>query len=719
MSILTKRAACLLITWALTAPAIPQVHDDDGDDGPGKPTSEITITARRLDAARANIEPSLGAATYALTNDAVEARPSGETTTIAQILLQAPGAAQDGSGKLRVRQSQGALQYRINNVILPDGLTDLGESLSPRIAAKVELMTGALPAQYGLNTGGVVNVTTKDGVYLDGGQAELYGGSHGEIEPAIEYGGSIGKANFFVTGSYLRNRVGLPSLDGSANPPHDRTRQYEGLTYFDYVIDPKTRVALILGASDERFQLPNRTGLDAATANIGSVPFQSPLVFNGLSSIPSVQRDDSQGGINRYAVLSLLHTTDQLTFQIAGFARYSRATLSAKGVADILFTGIGRMTRDTVSSMGLQAENVYELSAAHTLRAGMTTVSDIHRGEAQTLVLPIDASGMQTAGALKQQNEASRLATRQDSLFVQDEWRPVFGVTVNIGGRVDHVKALTDRTRFSPRASLVWQPQPEATFHIGYARYFVPAPVDGVTEKPGDLALTSASLPTAAGNAVRPETDDYYDAGFQYAAGPLTAGIDAYWRRADNLIDEGIFGAAAQTASFNYAEGRVRGVELSLTYNAGRLSAWANIAVAEAQGRGIASNQYYFTLGQLSYAANHWIRAANSQTVTLSGGISYRLGVVRLSGDMLYGSGLRRTLVGGTPNGAHMPGYVQADFSAVWQVATFGKLPLDLRADIVNAFDRRYALGDGSALGASLPQWGTRRGAFLGVEQSF
>ena len=353
------------------------------------------------------------------------------------------------------------------------------------------------------------------------------------------------------------------------------------------------------------------------------------------------------------------------------------------------------------------------------MRAGATIISDIHRGQGQTLVLPIDANGNQLASPLQQQIEASRLATRRDSMFLQDEWRPVSGVTVNIGGRVDHVKAAVDQTRFSPRASLVWQPQPETTFHIGYARYFVPAPIDGVTEKPGDLASTTGRLPTAAGNAVLPETDDYYDAGFQYAAGPLTAGIDAYWRRATNLIDEGIFGAAAQTASFNYAEGHVRGVELSLTYNAGRLSGWANAAIAEARGRGIASNQYYFTSSQLSYVADHWISTANSQSMTLSGGMSYRIGVVRLSAEILYGSGLRRTLPGGAPNGLHTPDYIQTDFSAVWRVATFGKLPLDLRADVINAFDRRYALGDGSGLGASQPQWGPRRGAFVGIEQSF
>jgi outer membrane receptor protein involved in Fe transport len=304
-------------------------------------------------------------------------------------------------------------------------------------------------------------------------------------------------------------------------------------------------------------------------------------------------------------------------------------------------------------------------------------------------------------------------------VFIQDEWRPVAGVTVNIGGRVDDVRAAINQTRFSQRASLVWQPQAEATFHIGYARYFVPAPVDGLAEQPRDLVATSGRLQTATGHAVQSETDDYYDAGLQYAAGPLTADIDAYWRRARNLIDEGIFGAAAQTASFNYVQGRARGVELSLTYNAGRMSGWANAAIARTRGRGIASNQYYFTAGQLSFLADHWISITDAQTLTLSGGMSYRFGAVRLSADMLYGSGLRRTLPGSAVNGTHMPGYVQADVSAVWRVATFGQLPLDLRADVLNVFDRRYALADSSALGASQPQWGPRRGVFIGVEQSF
>ena len=188
----------------------------------------MVVTAERLDTARAAVEPSLGASTYTISNETVENRPGGETTNLNQVLLQVPGVSQGGAGQLRIRGSSGELQYRINNVLLPAGLTDLGETLSSRMAENIQLVTGALPAQYGLAVTGVVNITTKSGVYYDGGQAELYGGSQRMFEPALEYAGSVDGTNVFATGSFLQNDVGIPSPDGSADPLHDHTEQLEG-----------------------------------------------------------------------------------------------------------------------------------------------------------------------------------------------------------------------------------------------------------------------------------------------------------------------------------------------------------------------------------------------------------------------------------------------------------------------------------------------------------
>jgi hypothetical protein len=43
----------------------------------------------------------------------------------------------------------------------------------------------------------------------------------------------------------------------------------------------------------------------------------------------------------------------------------------------------------------------------------------------------------------------------------------------------------------------------------------------------------------------------------------LEVGVDAYYKKATNLIDDGQFGAAYVLTAFNYAQGENVGVELS------------------------------------------------------------------------------------------------------------------------------------------------------------
>lgn len=690
-----RRLFVFLLAMSGAMPAMAQ-QDPDGDDGPGRPVTEITVTARRLDAAQENINPALGASSYALSNDTVESRPGGETVTLSQVLLQAPGVAQDASGQLRLRQSQGALQYRINNVILPDGLTDPGDTLSARLASRVELVTGALPAQYGLQAGGVVNITTKDGVYLAGGQAEMYGGSHGMLEPAIEYGGSAGTVNYFATGQYQRDDVGIASPDGSANPRHDRTSQAEGMVYLDRVIGSRDRISVILSASDERFQIPDPRG-NAASAPVGAT-----------------RRD-----ANRFAVVSLLHTTGNLTMQVAGFARSSLAVIDTGDAGDIALSGFGRTSRETADSFGVQAEASYDPAEAHTLRGGVTINSTLHKGTMTTLAYPVDPAGVSTSPTLLALPAVDRSRRRIDSLFVQDEWRLADKVTLNLGERIDHVADGRDHTALSPRANAIWHPAPDTTIHIGYARYFLPAPIEGTSDDPVGLAGTTARLPGTFSDAVRAETDDYYDVGAQQKYGNLTLGIDGYWRRATNLLDAVQLAASYRTVDFNYGHGRNRGIELTANYVAQRLSAWANREVAQARGQQITSNQAYFTVATLAYVASHAIATSGAQEVTASGGVSYRWDSFRLAGDVLIGSGLPRTAAIGVPDGERLPAYAQVNIGAVWRAATIAGRPLDLRADIINLFDARYRLRDGTGLVPGLVAWGARRGLFVGIEQSF
>jgi outer membrane receptor protein involved in Fe transport len=233
------------------------------------------------------------------------------------------------------------------------------------------------------------------------------------------------------------------------------------------------------------------------------------------------------------------------------------------------------------------------------------------------------------------------------------------------------------------------------------------------------LRGTTGAAPTATGADIRPETDNYYDAGVQQTLGGFTVGVDAYWRDASNLLDEHRLGSTLISRAFNYETGRLRGVEVSLTYSEGPFSAWSNLAIADARGRRIVSNQFDFTPVQLAYLDTHDVHLDRDQTYTASGGASYRLGKLRLSGDFIYGSGFRRTPAAGPPNAGHLPGYLEVDLAAVFHMEGLRDRPLDLRLDVANVFDRKYQIQDGSGVAAGVSQWAPRRGVFVGLEQSF
>ncbi|MGH9564262.1 MAG: hypothetical protein ACRD3S_22645, partial [Terracidiphilus sp.] len=184
---------------------------------------EIVVSAQHLDQGRANIQTETGASTYTFNSAAISALPGADNTLLNQVILQAPDVAQDSFGQFHIRGEHNGLQYRLNGIILPEGISVFGQSLDPRFISSLNLVTGALPAEYGLRTAGIIDITTRSGIEAPGGSVSIYGGSHGEIEPSVTYGGGAGSFSYLVTGDFLRNDLGIESPDSSSNPIHDHT----------------------------------------------------------------------------------------------------------------------------------------------------------------------------------------------------------------------------------------------------------------------------------------------------------------------------------------------------------------------------------------------------------------------------------------------------------------------------------------------------------------
>jgi len=699
-----------------TALALLAAYPAFAADDSANPVETITVTAQKLNLARNGIQTQTGASTYTITAQDIENAPGGENSLLNQVILQAPSVAQDSYGQLHVRGEHNALQYRLNGIILPEGISVFGQTLDPRLASSVKMITGALPAEYGLVTGAIVDMQTKTGLFEPGGEISLYGGSHSTIEPSFDYGGSSGNLNYFVSGDFLRDNLGIESPDGSRNPIHDRTTQYHGFGYFEDILDDNSSLTLVLGTSHDQFQIPDNPG-------------QTPsFTVNGQTDFDSSKLNENQREITHYGILSYLHSQGQLDFQISGFARYSSLDYSPDVMGEVMFNGIAQSAFKKDTAFGLQAEGAYHLGD-HTLRGGIIVQTERATSDTTSEVLPADCTGSGTLADPFDCEQESSYTPGYDvplaiidnggktqntySAYLQDEWKITQELTLNYGVRYDRYEAYASEDQLSPRINAVWQIPGGTTLHIGYARYFTPPPFELVANTSvAKFVNTTASAPLLLDDVSKAERANYFDAGIDQQFENLTLGVDSYYKLSKNLIDEGQFGAPIILTPFNYKRGKQYGVELTANYNIDNFSAYWNAGLEHAEGKDIVSSQFDFDPGDLAYIADNYIHLDHEQYLTMSGGVSYKWDDTRLSADVLYGSGLRKD--GAVPNGDHVPGYTQVNLGASHDFAH----GITARFDVINLFDKKYEIRDGSGIGVGAPQFGPRRGFFFGISKA-
>ncbi|TLZ36655.1 MAG: TonB-dependent receptor [Gammaproteobacteria bacterium] len=632
-------------------------------------------------------------------------------------MLQVPDAAQDSFGQLHIRGDHNGLQFRLNGVILPDGISVFGQTLPPRMIASMKLITGSLPAEYGLRSAGIIDLTTKGGALQPGGDLSLYGGSHGSIEPSFNYGGTSGSNTYFVTGDLIRNDLGIESPDGRTTPLHDHTKQYHGFGYFEHLFDETNRLSVVAGSSDDRFEIPNLAGVHAADIGAG-------LTVNGQTDFLSNNLNENQREVTQFAAVSLQHSAGPLSVQTSLITRYSSLNFTPDPLGDLLFNGIAEQAYKRDVAYALQSDGAYQLNESHTLRVGVYAQTDRLTSNTSSLVL-------QTSGGVPINDmpvaviDETRNSQYIESAYLQDEWHINSVLVMNYGARFDHFTAFTNGSQLSPRVNFVWQAAENTTLHAGYSRFFSPPPFELVGSTTVQKFLNTTFEPTVKqDDPVKAERSNYYDVGLeQNLSKALTVGVDGYYKQAIHLIDEGQFGAPIILTPFNYRYGQVYGVEFTGQYNVSHFQAYGNLAFQRAIGKHFESSQFNFSPDDLAYVADHYIHLDHEQQMTASGGAAWLWHGTRLSGDLLAGSGLRASLdlPNGTsiPNGAHLPYYRQVNLGASHAFDAQGLKGLTARVDVINAFDQKYQIRNGTGVGVGASQYGQRRGYFVGVSQTF
>lgn len=663
---------------------------------------DVIVRSAPAVTARENVPGSLGVRTTAVPRSVIEALPQGGSTPLNQVLLQTPGVVQDSFGDIHIRGEHRNLQYRINGIALPEGLSGFGQLFDARAFSSVNVLTGALPAQYGFRTNAVVDLRTRREA---GGEAGVYGGSRGLLQPYANYGGLVQGWDVFATGSWTQSAQGIENPTSSWRARHDATQQARGLGYAARALDEDTRLMLLAGTAQSRFEIPTRPGLPAAYSVNGTIAYQG-------TDLRSRQWERTSFGI-----AALQKQLGDLDVQTAIFLRQSGIHYLPSGAAELALNGVAGAVRRGSTAIGNQTDATWRPADDHTLRFGLQATREATSLRSASLVLPLDADGAAQDQPFTLYDRSDRSAWTY-GLYVQDEWRLTDTVTLNAGLRADQVVAQVAAGQLSPRLNVVWRPAEGTTLYGGYARTFTPPQFELVPA--GTLAQfqgTTNAPYSLRNDAARPERAHRFELGLsQRVDEALTLGVAAYWKEVQDLLDYGQFGNALIFTPFNYRQGRVYGTEFTANWQRGDWLLYGNLALSRSQGRDIRSGQFNFAADELAWINRRWVRTDHDQTVTASGGAVWRAWEgARLSSTMLYGSGLRRGFANSEKGAAYAT--FNLGLAQEFELPKAGRWTA--RLDLLNVFDSIVQLRDGSGIGVGAPQFVARRGVFAGLSTSF
>ena len=474
---------------------VPLTHADAADVTPAAtPTAPpddsalatVVVTARRLNEARTDIQTQTGASTYTIDSTAIAATPGGDNVQLNQVLLQAPDVVQDSFGQLHVRADHNDLQYRLNGIILPEGISVFSQTLSPRLISSLSLITGALPAEYGLRTAGIIDLTTNSGAAAAGRRGLAVRRQPRHLPALGRIRRQLGQLQL-LRGRLTTSRTIWASSPRTAAPIRCTTTpgRYTASATSSTSSMRMTACRVILGTSNDELPDPESARPAARARARGRT---------GRSDFLSDDLNETQHELAQYAIVSLA--------ALSGRARLPELAVGALHEPAFLTRLDRRPAVQRHRAGRVQGRHRARLADRWRLQAERSAYGARRRLPAARQRQQLhDLAG--AAGRMPQAIQTSDVpltvidngsqAQEIESVYLQDEWKPS-AAHAQLRRALRSLQRLLERQPGeSARQRRVAAALTGTTVHGGYSRYFTPPPFELVGER--DLRASSPAPP--------------------------------------------------------------------------------------------------------------------------------------------------------------------------------------------------------------------------------
>lgn len=665
--------------------------------------------------------------TYQLSRKDIETLPKGNNNDVYEVLLTVPSVIYGSLKQTHIRQDHANQQYRIDGIPIPDTVSgSFADIVPPRAWERVDIILGGMEAQYGNKQAMILDITSKSGTKPGFGSIQAFGGSFQTVNPSFEYGGTVGeKFRYYVLNSYVTTSRGLePPTLGYTN---DHNQSEKNNTYLrgDYQHDNKNNFSWIFLNSVAKYQIPTIPDLAANGDVLALLQAQDPA-FNPVTSqnVNQFQKENSQ-----YSHVVWHHDVNASNFFGLGFYfRRGQATFTTDPLNSLSYTDDAN-TAQTASqqrvaySGGFRLDHTWVPDSRHLVKAGFQF--DYTKANNTATIFAFGApGGVATGPVISLTSGNQNIQTRQE-VWVQDQWSLNDHWTFNLGVRGDAIQGFYNEGQVSPRVGITYKHDQANVFHAYYGRLFTPPNVEQVSFTGFTTQGTTAHPDDPTGFRPRAERSHYFEVGSYHALNRFaTLEMTGYYKLSHYLSDAGQFGSTPMLNFFAFNRGWQRGIDGTLKVQfTDNLAGRGSVAWGQCKGYGLQSGQYLLDAGEISdINSKGGVFCDHSQFVTSSAILSYRIFKrTNVSGQMLYGSGLRTAEDGGKTNSSHESSYT------VYNASITHTIPLPwhnqkmlLGFDLLNVLDQRYYInrGEGS-IGLGIAHAGMPRSYFFRAQWFF
>jgi hypothetical protein len=652
----------------------------------------------------------------------VESLPRGNNVDVPDVLQTVPSVVYGSLKQTHVRQDHANQQFRIDGIPIPDTVTGaFADIVPPRAWERADIILGGMEAQYGNKTALVLDITSKSGTKPGFGSVQVFGGSNETVNPSFEYGGTIGeKFRFYMLNSYVTTNRGIePPTLGKTNH-HNHNEKNNTYLRGDYQHDNRNNFSWIFLNSVAKYQIPTIPNLEANADVLALLPGFSP---NASQSVDEFQKED-----NQYSQLVWRHDVNASNFFSIGayfrrgVADFQTDPLNALAYADEVESAQAASQRRVAYSGGFRLDHTWLAGSHHVIKTGFQF--DYTRANNTAQIFSFDTSGGTPGALVTREASNQNIQTRQE-MWIQDQWTVNEHWTFNLGVRGDAIQGFYNEGQVSPRVGITYRHNTANVFHAYYGRLFTPPNIEQVAFTALNTQDTTAAPENPTGFRPRAERAHYFEVGSYHAITRYaTLQVTGYYKLSHYLSDAGQFGSTPLLNFFAFQNGWQRGIDGALRVQfTDTLTGRGNVGWGQCKGYGLQSGQYLLEQAEIDdINSQGGIFCDHMQLLTSSAMLTYRFRErTTISGQMLYGSGLRTAEEGAKTNSSHEDSYTiyNASITHTIPLPWHGQKLL-LGFDVINLLNEQYFInrGEGS-IGLGIAHAGMPRSYFFRAQWFF